>query len=48
MMIMLPAFQAAVAATDLSYVDFYVDAVTLSICIIVLCREQINLQSTNI
>lgn len=41
LLIMLPSFQSAIAAADGSCVDFYVDAVTLCLCLIVLCREQI-------
>ncbi len=41
MLVMLPPFQSAIAAADESCVDFYVDAITLCLCLTVLCREQI-------
>lgn len=41
LLVMLPPFQSAIAAADGSCVDFYVDAVTLCLCLTVLCREQI-------
>jgi len=43
MLIMLPPFQSAITTADFSCVDFYVDAVTLCLCLTVLCREQILL-----
>jgi TorA maturation chaperone TorD len=48
LLIMLPPFQAAVAAADLSCVDFYVDAITLCLCVTVLCREQVVLLSATL
>lgn len=48
MLIMLPPFQSAIAAADLSCVDFYVDAATLCLCLTVHCREQIQLKSATI
>lgn len=43
MLIMLPPFQSAITTADFSCVDFYVDAVTLCLCLTVLCREKMLL-----